>query len=153
MSPCRTVIEALAGYAYGLYQLGVYLGGPSSEDPDLRAGSQSVARSQNSSPKMGESGGRFAGRPFSVTVKDQEYADAGGMCRYCGRDVARWEARFDHAVPISRQGTNTLANCNCSCIACNSQKSNMTTAEYLRYLDEIAVNGGAPDITDPKDER
>jgi hypothetical protein len=71
---------------------------------------------------------------------------------HCGRDVAPWKARFDHAVP-SRQGTNTLANCNCSCIACNSQKSNMTTEEYVLLLDEIAVNGGAPDMTDPKDER
>jgi 5-methylcytosine-specific restriction endonuclease McrA len=43
----------------------------------------------------------------------------GGRCRQCGSTA---QLHFDHVIPISRGGANTLANIQLLCGACNRAK-------------------------------
>lgn len=43
----------------------------------------------------------------------------GGRCRQCGSTA---QLHFDHVIPISRGGANTVANIQLLCGACNRAK-------------------------------
>ncbi len=51
------------------------------------------------------------------------------MCQYCGRVLDRKDLNLDHVVPRDRGGPTTWENIVCSCIPCNTRKSNRTPAE------------------------
>ena len=61
-----------------------------------------------------------AGGPFSPQREDykQRWAYFGGLCAYC-REPA---AVFDHAIPLSRGGSNFAANIYPACALCNQRK-------------------------------
>ena len=50
-------------------------------------------------------------------------------CQYCGKVFDRSELNLDHVVPRDRGGPTTWENIVCSCIACNTRKSNRTPFE------------------------
>jgi 5-methylcytosine-specific restriction endonuclease McrA len=50
-------------------------------------------------------------------------------CQYCGRTFDRKDLNLDHVVPRDRGGPTTWENIVCSCIPCNTRKSNRTPAE------------------------
>jgi hypothetical protein len=50
---------------------------------------------------------------IAVTVRD------GGRCRRCG---SAEELHFDHVIPVSRGGANTVANIQLLCAPCNRTK-------------------------------
>ena len=55
----------------------------------------------------------------------------GGLCAYCGqppREGYRLEA--DHAMPLSRGGTNSIENILPACHSCNTSKSDRTSEEF-----------------------
>ena len=64
-----------------------------------------------------------------IHVKESEFA---GQCAYCGTATT---TTMDHAIPINRLhlGEHRLGNLVPACAPCNSQKSNKTPAEYLRF--------------------
>ncbi len=55
-------------------------------------------------------------------------------CQYCGRVFDRRELNLDHVVPRDRGGPTTWENIVCSCIPCNTRKSNRTPAEASMRL-------------------
>ena len=70
------------------------------------------------------------------------YKKTGGYCFHCRKKLAltnygkrgkkgAWEV--DHGKPISRGGTNHLNNLHPSCVRCNREKGDMTTAEFRRH--------------------
>lgn len=52
-------------------------------------------------------------------VKIAVSARDGGRCRKCGSSV---KLHFDHVIPVSRGGANTVANIQLLCGACNRAK-------------------------------
>jgi 5-methylcytosine-specific restriction endonuclease McrA len=61
------------------------------------------------------------GGPFSLSRPDYEprWALYGGLCAYC---LERPATTLDHAVPLSRGGTNYPENLDPACRQCNSSK-------------------------------
>lgn len=55
----------------------------------------------------------------------------GRDCHYCGRENA---IGIDHLTPISRGGSNQIANLVPCCASCNSRKGTKTEEEYLEHL-------------------
>lgn len=56
------------------------------------------------------------------------------MCQYCGQTFDRKELNLDHVIPRDRGGQTTWENIVCSCIPCNTRKSNRTPAEAKMKL-------------------
>lgn len=50
-------------------------------------------------------------------------------CQYCGVKFDRKDLNLDHVIPRDRGGETSWENIVCSCIACNSCKSNRTPIE------------------------
>jgi hypothetical protein len=63
--------------------------------------------------------GERAKRSISQDVKIAVSARDGGRCRQCG---STHQLHFDHVIPISRGGANTVANIQLLCGACNRAK-------------------------------
>lgn len=66
--------------------------------------------------------------------KDTVWLRDGGCCQYCGRDLSRREATYDHVVPRSRGGLVTWTNIVVACRNCNQRKGNRTPAEAHMHL-------------------
>jgi 5-methylcytosine-specific restriction endonuclease McrA len=49
-----------------------------------------------------------------------------GQCQYCGKDVARHEATYDHVNPRAEQGKTTWENIVIACYECNQKKGGRT---------------------------
>lgn len=55
----------------------------------------------------------------------------GWKCYYCGVGLSRKTLSQDHAIPLSRNGTNFLSNLIPCCRSCNSSKKDRTVQEFL----------------------
>jgi len=55
-------------------------------------------------------------------------------CAYCNRKLTRKSASADHVLPLSRGGTNWIANIVPACLPCNQRKNFLTAQEYLKRL-------------------
>lgn len=51
------------------------------------------------------------------------------ICQYCGNKFDRDELNLDHIIPRDRGGTTTWENIVCSCVYCNTSKSNRLPQE------------------------
>ncbi|HET8567571.1 MAG TPA: HNH endonuclease signature motif containing protein [Candidatus Limnocylindria bacterium] len=61
-------------------------------------------------------------------------AECGGRCAYCG---GPGPLHRDHRLPLSRGGTNDIANIAPACASCNMRKHKMTDREWMiRLLNE-----------------
>jgi len=72
----------------------------------------------------------------TVALLEQKMAYYGSQCRYCGCDLDISNRSLDHAIPLSRGGTNWTANFIPCCRTCNSRKRGKTIWEYLKVLQE-----------------
>ena len=74
---------------------------------------------------------RKHGAPGSFTAAElvEKFALLGNCCLYCGRDDVKLEA--DHKIPLSRGGSNDIANIVPACRSCNARKCDHTAAEFL----------------------
>lgn len=52
-------------------------------------------------------------------------------CEYCGVQTPRFQQ--DHKVPVSRGGSDALANLAVACPGCNMEKGTMTADEYVAW--------------------
>jgi 5-methylcytosine-specific restriction endonuclease McrA len=52
------------------------------------------------------------------------------QCAYCMTDL-KGSGEIDHMLPISRGGNNDASNLTLSCRACNRDKHNKTSAEFI----------------------
>jgi 5-methylcytosine-specific restriction endonuclease McrA len=50
-------------------------------------------------------------------------------CQYCGKVFDRRDLNLDHVVPRDRGGPTNWENIVCSCVPCNTRKSNRTPSE------------------------
>ncbi len=50
-------------------------------------------------------------------------------CQYCGLKLERRDLNLDHVIPRDHGGPTTWENIVCSCIPCNTRKSNRTPAQ------------------------
>ncbi len=55
-------------------------------------------------------------------------------CRYCLSYFGLQDIATDHAMPLSRGGTQDLGNMEYICRPCNNRKGSMTPDEYLKLL-------------------
>lgn len=76
---------------------------------------------------------------YTPAELDQIFAKTGGRCRCCGKQLVRdnygkdnahgaWEV--DHAIPVSRGGTNNMENLWPMCPECNQRKGDQTWSEF-----------------------
>lgn len=56
----------------------------------------------------------------------------GWRCFYCKRKLSLKNVSKDHAIPISRNGSDFISNILPSCGFCNSKKGNKTVSEFLQ---------------------
>lgn len=62
-----------------------------------------------------------------------QYQAQGGKCGYCGCDL-RGVYEIDHILPLTRGGTNEVANLMVCCEKCNYEKSRLTLDEWTPPL-------------------
>lgn len=53
-------------------------------------------------------------------------------CAYCGKET---RLTRDHAIPLSRGGTDDITNIRPCCQSCNSRKNDKTEAEFFKWKD------------------
>jgi len=54
-------------------------------------------------------------------------------CQYCGKRFEPRELNLDHVIPRDKGGPTTWENVVCSCVRCNSRKSNKLPAQAGMY--------------------
>lgn len=76
---------------------------------------------------------RKAGNGGSHTLEErlEKFAQLGNICFYCGEAK---KLTHDHAIPLSRGGTDDIDNILPACQSCNSKKSALTAEEYITKL-------------------
>src|SRR5260370_1150007 len=57
-----------------------------------------------------------------------------GVCFYCLRRTPRRAHCLDHVVPLAQSGSNLFRNLVSCCLNCNSRKSDLPAADFLRQL-------------------
>ena len=58
-------------------------------------------------------------------------------CQYCGKVLDKQRLNLDHVIPKDRDGPTNWENIVCSCIPCNTRKSNRTPSEAgMRLIKE-----------------
>lgn len=71
---------------------------------------------------------------FSPQLWLQKLAFHGWKCYLCG--VGNKKLEQDHRVPLSRGGSNWLANLAPACVTCNRKKHNKTEREYRQHIQQ-----------------
>jgi 5-methylcytosine-specific restriction endonuclease McrA len=70
--------------------------------------------------------GEFTPTEWNALLAEYDYS-----CGYCR---SRENITVDHRTPISRGGTNTIANLIPACLSCNSRKSDRTEDEFRHTM-------------------
>jgi 5-methylcytosine-specific restriction endonuclease McrA len=60
-----------------------------------------------------------------------------GHCAYCGKKIEYDDMTIDHIAPLSKGGSNDLANTIPSCQLCNNQKADRSIEEFRAFLENI----------------
>lgn len=75
--------------------------------------------------------------PFKEMMYALTYAIKGNTkCCYCGNTIPKGSVTIDHMYPLDVGGPTIPNNMVPACSKCNCDKSNMTFAQYQKYLDE-----------------
>lgn len=76
----------------------------------------------------------------------------GFLCHYCNRKMLTWDnppymslASLDHAIPLSKGGTNKNDNFRIACFGCNTAKGVTSESEWLRIAQIGALDRPAFD--------
>lgn len=75
---------------------------------------------------------------ISQKVRDKIFLDAEFVCQYCSEQKSKNELVVDHFIPLNKKGDNSDDNLVCSCIRCNSAKTDI--------LPDIFIEKGLPFI-------
>lgn len=70
-------------------------------------------------------------------TKEMLYIAQDGECAYCGKRVRLRNMTIDHAIPLSRGGTDGMENMRISCKMCNRLKGDMLPDEFTRFVCRI----------------
>ena len=63
----------------------------------------------------------------------------GSSCRYCYKTLTGSIASVDHRTPLSRGGSELIANMDLVCKTCNRRKGTLIMGEYASLLDLMAM--------------
>ena len=72
-------------------------------------------------------------------VTPDELARLPLLCVYCKIELTHDNSDFDHKLPFSRGGTNTIDNIVRSCGPCNGSKFTKTPEEHIAYTNQVWV--------------
>lgn len=101
------------------------------DNPDRYAEYRAGWRAANKDREMAYTHTRRA-RVGGVNSIYTSKVELGGPCVYCETAPS---TEVDHAIPISRGGTNDDWNLVASCRSCNRSKGNRTLAEWLGFVE------------------
>lgn len=65
----------------------------------------------------------------------------GYKCTYCGTSGSDSELEIDHIIPVSKGGSNHIANLTTACRKCNQGKSNKTWMPSVNHHPKSRING------------
>jgi 5-methylcytosine-specific restriction endonuclease McrA len=68
---------------------------------------------------------------ISKKLKDKIFIDSDMTCQYCQDRKSKLELVVDHFIPLEHGGDNRDENLVCSCIRCNSHKTDIMPDEFL----------------------
>jgi hypothetical protein len=68
---------------------------------------------------------------LSQKTKDRVFLEAEFICQYCSEQKSKSELVIDHFVPLYKGGNNEDWNLVCSCIKCNSHKTDLLPDDFL----------------------
>lgn len=72
----------------------------------------------------------YRGR-LSTKAKDSIYLDSEFICQYCSEQKPKAELVVDHFIPLSKGGDNSDENLICSCVRCNSHKTDTMPNDFF----------------------
>lgn len=68
------------------------------------------------------------------------YERQNGLCAYCGQHRNIKYMTVDHIMPLSKGGTDSLDNLQCTCKKCNGLKGNMLPGEFTDFIRNMLEN-------------
>lgn len=68
----------------------------------------------------------------------EKYHYHGEACYYCKVPLTIQEMTIDHRIPVSRNGTDFIANIVPCCGSCNASKRDKTDKEFILWLNKLA---------------
>lgn len=74
------------------------------------------------------------GTLFGYEMKEYLLDKYGHVCQYCGGVSGDPILEWEHIVPKSKGGSNSVKNATLSCQKCNQEKGNMTPEEWLASI-------------------
>lgn len=72
--------------------------------------------------------------------KRRIYDRQNGLCAYCGQHRNIKYMTVDHIIPLSRGGTDSLGNLQCTCKKCNGLKEDMLPNEFTLFIRNMLEN-------------
>lgn len=72
--------------------------------------------------------------------KRRIYDRQNGLCAYCGQHRNIKYMTVDHIIPLSKGGTDSIENLQCTCKMCNRLKSDMLPSEFTAFVRCILEN-------------
>lgn len=67
---------------------------------------------------------------FTTKTKIAEWEAAGKRCRSCWTPIYDYrDGEYDHIIPTSVGGDNSIRNCQCKCRPCHSRKTKLDRRE------------------------
>lgn len=98
--------------------------------PAFRLSPEQKAENKRAANHMQHQARRAAGeKPHKFDIQQLMCAQD-ARCAYC-RELLSGRYHIDHKLPVSRGGTNDLANLHITCPRCNMRKGAMTHEEFL----------------------
>ena len=79
-------------------------------------------------------------KPLSKRKRFEVFKRDNFQCQYCGRKVPDITLEVDHIIPVSKKGTNEIANLITSCFNCNRGKSNKKLSNKICREDIELIN-------------
>ena len=76
-------------------------------------------------------------KQFSVSERSQVYSKTNGHCGICGEFVPFDSFTIDHIIPISKGGSSTIDNLQCSCLVCNRIKQDILPEDLFDKISAI----------------
>ena len=79
------------------------------------------------------------GTLFGYEIREYLLDKYGHICQYCGGTSGDHVLEWEHIIPKSRGGSNSVKNATLACSSCNSEKDNRTPEEWRADIQKETV--------------